>query len=102
MMNIRNEEVSPRVNLKNDIDFYENLLINEGMDFDTLWRLADCHYLEGNYMRSLNCYLKLLSFQPENARIWNKMAVIFIRLGETKAAIDMSRIAHRLINKQFK
>ena len=101
MMNVKNKEVSSRVDLQNDIDFCENMLVQEGMNFDTLWYLAECHYLEGNFMRALNCYLKLLSFEPENARIWNKMAVVFIRLGETKAAIDMSRIAYRLINKQY-
>jgi len=101
MMNVKNEEISTQIDLKDNIALYENLLIQEGLDFDTLWQLANCHYLEGNFLRSLNCYLKLLSFEPENARIWNKMAVVFIRLGETKAAVDMSRIAYRMINKQY-
>ncbi|MHA1243558.1 MAG: tetratricopeptide repeat protein [Candidatus Heimdallarchaeota archaeon] len=101
MMNIKNKEISTQINLKDTIALCENSLIQEGLNIDTLWQLADCHYLEGNFLRALNCYLKLLSFEPENARIWNKLAVVFIRLGETKAAVDMSRIAYRMINNQY-
>ena len=61
MMNVKNEEISDQINLKDEITFYENSLIQDGVDYDTLWQLADCHYLEGNFLRALNCYLKLLS-----------------------------------------
>ena len=49
----------------------------------------------------MSCYLKLLSFELENARTWNKLAVIFIKLEEHKSAIELSRIAHRLICKEM-
>ena len=101
MMNVKNKEISTQNNLKDTIALCEHSLIQEGLCVDTLWRLANCHYLDGNYLRALNCYLRLLSFEPENARIWNKMAIVFIKLGETKAAVDMSRIAHKMINIQY-
>ena len=64
-------------------------------------KLADHHFNDGNYLRSLSCYLKLLSFDPQNARIWNKLAVVFIKLEDFKSAMELSRIAHRLINKEL-
>ncbi len=83
------------------IEELEKSIVEKGESSRLIKKLAEAHYKEGNYLRSLSCYLKLLSFEPENARIWNKLAVIFIKLEEHKAAIELSRIAHRLICKEL-
>ncbi|MHA1126511.1 MAG: hypothetical protein ACTSO7_15630 [Candidatus Heimdallarchaeota archaeon] len=49
MMNVKNEEISTQIDLKDTITLCENSLIQDGLNIDTLWRLADCHYLEGNF-----------------------------------------------------
>lgn len=78
----------------------EQSLILNNTDSGLLKQLAQEHFDTGNYLRSLNCFLKALSFEPENARIWNKLAVVFIKLGNFSAAMDLSRIAYRLINQE--
>ena len=78
----------------------EQALLLEECDPNILKNLADQHFKTGNYLRALNCYLKLLSFEPENAFTWNKIAVVFIKIGKFSSAMDMSRIAFRLINKE--
>ncbi|MBK5114754.1 MAG: tetratricopeptide repeat protein [Candidatus Heimdallarchaeota archaeon] len=84
------------------IEELEKRLVENGDNSSLIKKLADAHFREGNYLRALSCYLKLLSFDPENARTWNKLAVIFIKLEEHKSAVELSRIAHRLICKEMK
>jgi Flp pilus assembly protein TadD len=84
------------------IEELEKRLVESGDNSSLIKKLADAHFREGNYLRALSCYLKLLSFDPENARTWNKLAVIFIKLEEHKSAVELSRIAHRLICKEMK
>ena len=84
------------------IEELEKRIVEKGDNNRLVKKLAEAHYKEGNYLRALSCYLNLLSFEPENARIWNKLAVIFIKLEEHKAAVELSRIAHRLICKETK
>ncbi|NHJ84237.1 MAG: tetratricopeptide repeat protein [Asgard group archaeon] len=100
-MNIKTE-VKNEFELKYKIDALEQQLMEGNNNPEKqLRKLAEFLFLDGNYLRALSCYLKLLSFNPTNARIWNKLAVIFLKLGEKQAAIDMSRIAFRLINRQL-
>jgi Flp pilus assembly protein TadD len=82
------------------IEELEKKIVESGDSNSLVKKLADAHYKEGNYLRALSCYLKLLSSDPENARIWNKLAVIFIKLEEHKSAVELSRIAHRMISKE--
>lgn len=78
----------------------EEEIIEHGESKELTKKLAECHFKEGNYLRALNLYLKILTYEPENARIWNKLAVTFIKLEEFDLATDMSRIAFRMINKK--
>lgn len=65
-----------------------------------LTEIAEMNFQEKNYLKALNYYLKILTYNPYNARIWNKIAVCFIQLGEFRTAEEMSRIAFKLINKE--
>jgi len=103
MLNITTGEVEPNQNYPLDLSAkeLEIKIIKDGESLELIRELADSHYREGNYLRALVCYTKLLSFEPGNARVWNKIAVIFIRLNEPTSAIALSRIAHRLITKEM-
>ena len=79
----------------------EQEIIKHGVSSELLSSLADSLFGDGNYLRALSCYIKLLSLEPENARVWNKLAVTFIKLNEFNTAVEMSRIAHTLINKEI-
>ena len=57
------------------IEELEKRIVERGDNSLLVKKLADAHFKEGNYLRALSCYLKLLSFNPENARTWNKLAV---------------------------
>ncbi len=94
-------EVSLEYKQTSQIEELERSIVENGDSSRLVKKLAEVHYKEGNYLRALSCYLKLLSFDPENARVWNKLAVIFIKLEEHKSAIELSRIAHRLICKEM-
>ena len=72
------------------IEDLEKRIVEKGDSSRLIKKLAEAHFKEGNYLRSLSCYLKLLSYEPENARIWNKLAVIFIKLEEHKSAVELS------------
>ncbi len=74
----------------------QNLILNN-TNSELLIQLAQEHFDTGNYLRSLNYFFRALSFEPENARIWNKLAVIFIKLENFSVAMNLSRIAYRLI-----
>ncbi|NHJ32211.1 MAG: tetratricopeptide repeat protein [Asgard group archaeon] len=101
-MNINSSKILIKQDYKQTslIEELEKSIIDNGDSSTLVRKLAEAHFNEGNYLRSLSCYLKLLSFEPENARIWNKLAVIFIKLEEHKSAVELSRIAHRLISKE--
>ncbi len=94
-------EVSLEYTQTSQIEELEKNIVENGDSSSLIKKLAEVHFKEGNYLRALSCYLKLLSFDPENARTWNKLAVIFIKLEEHKSAIELSRIAHRLICKEM-
>jgi len=102
-MNVNSSKVEISLEYKqtSQIEELEKRIVENGDCSPSIKKLADAHFKEGNYLRALSCYLKLLSFDPENARIWNKLAVIFIKLEEHKSAIELSRIAHRLICKEM-
>ena len=94
-------EVCQEYKQTSQIEELEKNIVENGECSSSIRKLADVHFKEGNYLRALSCYLKLLSFDPENARTWNKLAVIFLKLEEHKSAIELSRIAHRLICKEM-
>lgn len=102
-MNVNSSKVEVCLEYKqtSQIEELEKNIVENGDSSLLIKKLADAHLKEGNYLRALSCYLKLLSFDPENARTWNKLAVIFIKLEEHKSAIELSRIAHRLICKEM-
>ena len=77
----------------------EQTLLLEQKNIQTLKDLANQYFSIGNFHRALNCYLRLLAFEPENAKIWNKIAVTFLKLGKYQAAMEMSRVAYHLITK---
>lgn len=52
----------------------------------------------GNFWQSFNYFMTLLTIDHRNAFIWNKLAIIFIKLGKFEAAMEMSRIVYKLIN----
>ncbi|MHA1154762.1 MAG: tetratricopeptide repeat protein [Candidatus Heimdallarchaeota archaeon] len=81
------------------IDLEQNLILDD-TNSDLLKQLGQEHFDTGNYLRALNCFFKALSFEPKDASIWNKLAVVFIKLGNFSTAIDLSRIAYRLINQE--
>ncbi len=81
------------------IELEQNLILDD-TNSDLLLQLAQEHFDIGNYLRALNCFFKALSFEPENGRIWNKLAVVFIKLGNFSAAMNLSRIAYRLITQE--
>ena len=102
-MNVNSSKVEVSLEYKktSQIEELEKSIVENGECSSLIKKLADVHFKEGNYLRAMSCYLKLLSFDPENARTWNKLAVIFIKLEEHKSAIELSRIAHRLICKEM-
>ncbi len=102
-MNVNSSKVEVCLEYKqtSQIEELEKNIVENGECNSLIKKLADVHFKEGNYLRAMSCYLKLLSFDPENARTWNKLAVIFIKLEEHKSAIELSRIAHRLICKEM-
>ncbi|NHJ47040.1 MAG: tetratricopeptide repeat protein [Asgard group archaeon] len=79
----------------------EDKLLDQGESKELLFTLAEIYYQNKQFTRALNYYLKLLPYDPGNARFWNKVAVIFLRLKKYEEAIDISRIAHRLIDKEI-
>ena len=81
------------------IDLEQSLILDEA-NSDLIKELAQEHFDTGNYLRALNCFFKVLSFEPDNPRIWNKLAVVFIKLGNFNSAMDFSRIAYRLISQE--
>ncbi|MGC9778159.1 MAG: tetratricopeptide repeat protein [Candidatus Heimdallarchaeota archaeon] len=103
MLNIKNEneEIYREYSYNSQIVELETKIQSKSNCKSLIKELADNHYKEGNYHRALSCYLKLLSFEPQNARVWNKLAVVFLRLEDYKTAMELSRIAHRLINKEM-
>ena len=103
MLNIKNEneEICRKYSYNSQIIELETKIQSNSNCKALIKELADNHYKEGNYLRALSCYLKLLSFEPQNARVWNKLAVVFLRLEDYKSTIELSRIAHRLINKEM-
>ena len=102
-MNVNSSKVEVCLEYKqtSQIEELEKNIVENGECSSLIKKLAAVHFKEGNYLRAMSCYLKLLSFDPENARTWNKLAVIFIKLEEHKSAIELSRIAHRLICKEM-
>ncbi|NHJ39611.1 MAG: tetratricopeptide repeat protein [Asgard group archaeon] len=78
----------------------ERKIIIEGESKELLENLADGYYKKERFKRALNYYLKLLAYEAENAHIWNKLAVTFLKLEMFDQAIEMSKIAYRLINKK--
>ena len=103
MLNIKEEkkEICSEYNYNPQIVELETKIQTVGDCKSLIKELADNHFSEGNYLRALSCYLKLLSFEPQDARTWNKLAVVFIKLEDFKSAMELSRIAHRLINKEL-
>ena len=101
-LNTENLEAKFSVVKNEEVTKLEQALLFGECNPNILKNLAEQHFESANYLRALSCYLKLLSFEPENARIWNKIAVVFIKIGNFSSAIDMSRIAYRLINKEQK
>lgn len=81
------------------IELEQNLILDD-TNSDLIKQLGQEHFDTGNYLRALNCFFKALSFEPENPSIWNKLAVVFIKLGNFNSAKDFSRIAYRLINQE--
>ena len=81
-MNVNSSKVESSQSYKQNslIEELEKNIVEKGDCSSLTRKLAEAHFKEGNYLRALSCYLKLLSFEPENARIWNKLAVIFIKL----------------------
>ncbi|MBN1330528.1 MAG: hypothetical protein JXA54_13725 [Candidatus Heimdallarchaeota archaeon] len=79
----------------------ENRITTFGENKNFIKELAARHFEEGNHYRALSCYFKLLEFEPRNAKIWNKIAVIFIKLENFETAIEFSKIAYRLINNDY-
>ena len=77
----------------------EQMLLLEQKDLQILKELANQHFSNGNFYRALNYYMRLLSFEPNNASIWNKIAVVFLKLGRNQAAMEMSRVAYHLVTK---
>ena len=92
-----NANTSPQENCT--IKTMEQRLLLEQRNLQILKELANQHFSNGNFYRALNYYMRLLSFEPHNARIWNKIAVVFLKLGKNQAAMEMSRVAYRLITK---
>lgn len=76
-------------------------LCSDGEVIQSLTQYANEYFQDKKYLKAVGCYLKLLSYNPQNARIWNKLAVCFIQLGEYKTAEEMSRIAFKLINEEM-
>ncbi len=100
MLNVNTDELntSQDKQLKLHTDILEKKLIAYGENKNLIQDLAGKHFEEGNYNRALCCYFKLLEFEPRNARFWNKIAVIFIKLERFKTATEFSKIAYRMIN----
>ena len=102
-MNLKNESINILQENKNEdqTNFFEKQL-QENSDNISLWlSLADSYFKKEKYARALSCYMKILSYEPKNAFIWNKIAVVFLKMGENKSAIDISRIAFQMINNYF-
>lgn len=95
-------------NKEEHLDFILQKIICKETDLDVLSNNQDyfvslyetgVNYLNsGNYWQSLNYFITLLSFNPRNAYIWNKIAVIFLKLEKFESAMEISRIAYWLIN----
>lgn len=66
--------------------------------FISLFESGNNYLNSGNYWQSFGYFMTLLSIDPRNAFIWNKLAIIFIKLEKYDTAIEMSRIAYKLIN----
>ncbi|HUT80872.1 MAG TPA: hypothetical protein VMZ29_06695 [Candidatus Bathyarchaeia archaeon] len=100
MLNVKTEELEilQDNHLKSRAVLLEKKIITNGENKNLIKELAAKHYEEGNYLRALSCYIKLLEYEPRNAKNWNRIAVIFIRLEKYKTAIEFSKIAYRLIN----
>lgn len=81
------------------IDLEQSLILDDA-NSDLHKQLAQEYFDTGNYLRALNGFFKVLSFEPGNAKTWNKLAVVFIKLGYFSSAMDFSKIAYRLINQE--
>jgi Flp pilus assembly protein TadD len=98
MMNTRSSNLNQEIILSSSTSNIEKKIIENGESNALIRELADGHFQESNFLRALSCYIKLLSLEPNNPRVWNKLAITFIKLEEFNTAIEMSRIAHKLIN----
>lgn len=92
-----NDELKFEKNVSNLLLEHSNI---KGENSRDLTDIAEIYFQEKNFLKALSCYLTLLTNNPHNARIWNKLAICFIKLGEYKTAEEMSRIAYKLINKE--
>ncbi|NHK31830.1 MAG: tetratricopeptide repeat protein [Asgard group archaeon] len=91
-------ELPPQTNKNPSISNLERKIILEGENKELLQKLAEEYYRKEQFSRALNYYLKLLAYESKNARIWNKLAVIFLKMEMYEQAIEMSKIAYRIIN----
>jgi tetratricopeptide (TPR) repeat protein len=89
----------PQQNNKNpSINNLERKILLEGENKELLLKIAEEYYSKEQFSRALIYYLKLLAYESTNARIWNKLAVIFLKMEMYDQAIEISKIAYRLIN----
>ncbi|NHJ03306.1 MAG: hypothetical protein EAX90_00625 [Candidatus Heimdallarchaeota archaeon] len=66
--------------------------------FISLFESGNNYLNSGNYWKSFSNFMTLLYIDPQNAFIWNKLAIVFIKLEKFDTAMAISRIAYKLIN----
>jgi Flp pilus assembly protein TadD len=89
------------MNQKISVYDLEDLLILTGESKELLLLLAETCYNKNLFSRAVNYYFKLLSYEPDNPRFWNKIAVSFLQLKKIEQAIEISKIAYRLIDREM-
>ena len=79
---VNNKNMKENSVLNQEILELENKIFENCNDLSTLRNLAQKYFESDFYIRSMAIYFKLLAAEPKNAFIWNKLAVIFLKLGE--------------------